>query len=115
MDYYRYHIFFCTNKRDDGSPCCQNHGADALRDYAKKRVKELGLAGTGGVRVNKAGCMDRCPEGPIAVVYPEGIWYTYADKDDVEEIVTEHLQHGRIVQRLRLDDDQGKPLIHKEK
>ena len=100
--YYRYHIFFCSNKRDDGSPCCQNHGADAMRDYAKKRVKELGLAGPGGVRVNKAGCMDRCSEGPIAVVYPEGTWYSYADRDDVEEIVTEHLQNGRIVQRLKI-------------
>ena len=91
MSYYRHHIFFCTNQRHDGSPCCQDHGADALREYAKKRVKELGLAGPGGVRVNKAGCLDRCSEGPVAVVYPEEVWYTYADKDDIEEIVTEML------------------------
>ncbi|HEX7965370.1 MAG TPA: (2Fe-2S) ferredoxin domain-containing protein [Gammaproteobacteria bacterium] len=102
MSYYRHHIFFCTNQRHDGSPCCQDHGADALREYAKKRVKELGLAGPGGVRVNKAGCMDRCSEGPVAVVYPEEVWYTYADQDDIEEIVTEHLKNGRIVERLRL-------------
>ena len=102
MSYYKHHIFFCSNKRDDGSPCCQNHDADAMRDYAKKRVKALGLAGPGGVRVNKAGCMDRCEEGPIAVVYPEAVWYTYADQDDIEEIVTEHLQNGRIVQRLKI-------------
>lgn len=102
MSYYKHHIFFCGNQRTDGSPCCQDHGADALRNYAKKRVKELGLAGPGGVRVNKAGCMDRCSEGPIAVVYPEEVWYTYADEEDIEEIVTEHLQNGRVVQRLKL-------------
>lgn len=115
MDYYRCHIFFCSNKRDDGSPCCQNHNADAMRDYAKKRTKELKIAGPGGVRVNKAGCMDRCSEGPIAVVYPEGVWYTYADQDDVEEIVTEHLQNGRIVERLRLDSSPPNELNPKEK
>ena len=75
---------------------------EAMRDYAKKRTKELGIAGPGGVRVNKAGCMDRCSEGPIAVVYPEGTWYTYADREDVEEIVTEHLLNGRVVQRLKI-------------
>lgn len=102
MSYYRHHVFFCINQRRDGSPCCQNHDADRLRAYAKRRVRELGLAGRGGVRVNKAGCMDRCSEGPALVVYPEGVWYTYADEADVEEIVVEHLLHGRPVQRLRI-------------
>ncbi|MDE2091407.1 MAG: (2Fe-2S) ferredoxin domain-containing protein [Gammaproteobacteria bacterium] len=100
--YYRHHIFFCCNKREDGSPCCQNHGADATRAYAKQRVKELGIAGAGGVRVNKAGCMDRCSEGPIAVVYPEGIWYSYTDVDDIDEIIEEHLLNGRVVERLKI-------------
>jgi (2Fe-2S) ferredoxin len=100
MSWYRYHVFFCTNLREDGSDCCQRFDAKALRDYAKQRSKELGLAGEGGVRINTAGCLDRCAEGPVVVVYPEAVWYTYLDRADIDEILTEHLQHGRIVQRL---------------
>ncbi|HET6725273.1 MAG TPA: (2Fe-2S) ferredoxin domain-containing protein [Gammaproteobacteria bacterium] len=100
MPYYKHHIFFCTNQRNDGSPCCQNHDAERMRKHAKARVKALGLAGPGGVRVNRAGCMDRCDEGPTVVVYPEGVWYTYADEQDIDEIVDEHLVNGRIVERL---------------
>ena len=73
-----------------------------MRDYAKQRVKQLGLDGAGKVRVNQAGCLDRCEEGPCAVVYPEAVWYTYVDRADIDEIVKEHLQHGRIVERLRI-------------
>lgn len=103
MSYYKHHIFFCTNKRDDGSACCQNFNAQAMRDYAKQRCKELGIAGQKGkVRVNSAGCLNRCEEGPVIVVYPEDIWYTYVDEEDVDEIIEEHLVHGRIVQRLKI-------------
>ena len=102
MSYYRYHVFFCTNQREDGSDCCQRFDARALRDYAKQRSKELGLAGEGGVRINTAGCLDRCAEGPVMVVYPEATWYTYLDRADLDEIIDEHLLHGRIVERLRI-------------
>jgi (2Fe-2S) ferredoxin len=104
MSYYRRHIFFCTNKRDDGSrPCCQDHDASAMRDYAKQRAKELGLAGgPGGVRVNSAGCLDRCEEGPVAVVYPDAVWYTYVDKEDIDEILEQHLKQGKVVERLKI-------------
>lgn len=101
MSYYRYHVFFCTNERADGA-ACQDHGAKQLRDYAKGRVKALGLAGPGGVRVNNAGCMDRCGQGPVMVVYPEAVWYSYASQADVDEIIDEHLQNGRVVERLRI-------------
>ncbi|MCG7917997.1 MAG: (2Fe-2S) ferredoxin domain-containing protein, partial [Candidatus Thiodiazotropha taylori] len=56
MSYYRYHLFFCVNEREDGRPCCGVHGSKAMRDYLKGRVKELGLTGPGGVRVTTAGC-----------------------------------------------------------
>jgi len=102
MSHYKHHVFFCCNQREPGENCCQNHQADALRDYAKNRVKALGLAGKGKVRVNKAGCLDRCDEGPVIVVYPEEVWYTYVDKADIDEIVEEHLKHGRVVERLRI-------------
>jgi len=100
--YYRFHLFFCTNRRTDGTACCQNYDAQAMRDYAKKRTKELGFAGPGGVRVNTAGCLDRCEEGPVCVVYPEGVWYTWVDREDVDEIIEEHLRNGRVVERLRI-------------
>jgi (2Fe-2S) ferredoxin len=71
-------------------------------EYAKRRVSELGLAGKRQIRINKAGCLDRCDEGPVLVVYPEGVWYTYIDTADVDEIIESHLTHGKIVERLRL-------------
>jgi (2Fe-2S) ferredoxin len=73
-----------------------------LRDYAKGRVKALDLAGDGKVRVNQSGCLDRCEEGPVMVVYPEAVWYTYVDQSDVDEIIDEHIVNGRVVERLRI-------------
>lgn len=104
MSYYERHVFFCCNQRDaaDARGCCNAKGASELRDYAKSRVKELGLAGAGKVRINQAGCLDRCAEGPCAVVYPDAVWYTYVDRGDIDEIIEEHLRHGRIVERLRI-------------
>ena len=104
MSYYERHVFFCCNERDPSDPrgCCQAKGASRLRDYAKQRVKDLGLAGAGKVRVNQAGCLDRCEEGPCAVVYPEGVWYTYVDRADIDEIIEEHLRLGRTVERLKI-------------
>lgn len=102
MSYYERHVFFCCNQRAPGEVCCNNHGAKDMREYAKDRVKALGLSGQGKVRVNVAGCLDRCNEGPIMVIYPEAVWYTYVDRDDVDEIIREHLQNGRVVERLRI-------------
>jgi (2Fe-2S) ferredoxin len=102
MPYYKYHVFFCTNERDDGRPCCAAKDAKAMRDYTKARVKELGLAGKGKVRVNNAGCFDRCEEGPVVVVYPEGTWYTYVDREDLDEIIASHLTTGKVVERLKI-------------
>lgn len=102
MSYYRYHVFVCTNQRADGRQCCGQCGAQVMRDYLKRRTKELGIAGKGGVRINTAGCMDRCEEGPVIVVYPEATWYTYVDQEDLEEILTEHLVEGRVVERLKV-------------
>ncbi|MFV2057843.1 MAG: ferredoxin [Thiohalomonadales bacterium] len=103
MTYYQRHVFFCTNMRTDGSTCCQNCDAQALRDYAKKRCKTLAISGRQGmVRINSAGCLNRCEEGPVIVVYPEDIWYTYIDQDDIDEIIEEHLLGGRVVERLKI-------------
>lgn len=105
MSYYKYHLFFCVNQRDDGSQCCAQCNAQHARDFLKKRTKTLGLTGKGGVRVNTAGCLDRCAEGPVVVVYPEGVWYTYVDDEDLEDILQQHLLGGTPVERLRLPAD----------
>jgi len=102
VSYYERHVFFCCNQREEGKACCNDHGARELRDYAKAQVKQLGLNGPGKVRVNNAGCLDRCKEGPVLVVSPEAVWYTYVDTDDIDEIVREHLAGGRVVERLRI-------------
>lgn len=98
--YYERHIFFCLNQRSNGENSCADHGAQAGFDRCKSRVKELGLAGPGKVRVNKAGCLDRCAAGPVAVVYPEATWYTFVDLQDIDEIVESHLKEGKVVERL---------------
>ena len=98
--YYERHIFFCLNERKNGEACCAQHRAQEAFDRCKAQVKAAGLAGPGKVRVNKAGCMDRCAAGPVAVVYPEAVWYSYVDEQDIDEIVESHLLHGRVVERL---------------
>jgi len=100
--HFSHHVFFCCNQRKNGSACCEDHGASELRAYAKDRVKQLGLSGEGKTRINQAGCLDRCELGPVLVVYPEGVWYTYVDRSDIDEIIEQHLQQGQVVERLRV-------------
>lgn len=100
MSYYKYHVFFCTNLRESGAQCCEQCNASEIRAYAKDRIKQLGLSGAGQVRINTAGCLDRCELGPVLVVYPEGTWYSYLDREDVDEIIEKHLIKGEIVERL---------------
>ncbi|WP_048438442.1 ferredoxin [Caenimonas sp. SL110] len=98
--YYKRHIFFCLNLRDNGEQSCAQHNAQGAFDRCKQLVKAHGLSGPGKVRVNKAGCLDRCAGGPVAVVYPEAVWYSYVDEHDIEEIVESHLKNGVVVERL---------------
>ena len=98
--FYERHIFFCLNERKAGEDSCASHRAQDGFDRCKAQVKAAGLAGAGKVRVNKAGCLDRCAAGPVAVVYPEAVWYTYVDQHDIDEIVESHLKNGQVVERL---------------
>ena len=106
--YFQRHIFFCLNERANGEACCAQHHAQEAFDRCKSQVKAAGLAGPGQVRVNKAGCLDRCAAGPVAVVYPEAVWYTYVDNDDIDEIVESHLKNGQVVARLQVPADLGR-------
>lgn len=106
--YYRRHVFCCENLRPEGHPrgCCKAKDATRLRNYLKARVKELGLD---GVRINSAGCLDRCELGPVLVIYPEGIWYHYRTLDDAEAILQTHLIAGERVARLQLHPQDTAP------
>jgi len=106
--YYERHIFFCLNQRSNGEACCADQGAQQAFDRCKAQVKAAGLAGPGKVRVNKAGCLDRCAGGPVAVVYPEAVWYSYVDASDIDEIVESHLKNGQVVERLLMPPDLGR-------
>jgi (2Fe-2S) ferredoxin len=101
VPYYRLHLFVCTNQRapDDPRGCCADKGAADLRDHLKQRVKQAGLK---GVRINNAGCLDRCSLGPVLVVYPEGIWYGADSIADIDEIFDQHVLGGNPVARLQL-------------
>lgn len=102
--FYSHHIFCCQNQREAGHPrgCCADGGAEELLDYFKSRVKELGLNGPGKVRINKAGCLDRCELGPVIVLYPDEVWYHIASKADIDQIIEQHLQNGQPVDSLKL-------------
>jgi (2Fe-2S) ferredoxin len=102
------HVFVCCNRRPDGHRrgSCAASGSEKLKDYMKARAKELGLK---GVRVNQAGCLDRCEFGPVIVIYPEGIWYRAETREDVDEILTAHLQAGGRARRLMLTEKDVPP------
>lgn len=98
---YKKHIFVCTNQRSEGTrpSCGEAHGL-ALVAALKKAIKDKGL--NTEVRAQKAGCLDICEYGPSLVVYPDGVFYQHVSLADVEEIVTEHIENDRVVERLKL-------------
>lgn len=103
--FYRRHVFCCTNVRPPGHPrgCCSAGGGEKLRAYMREKAKALGIE---NIRINAAGCLDRCELGPNMVIYPEGVWYHYESTEDVDEILQTHLIEGRRVERLMLQPDQ---------
>ena len=91
---YRRHVFVCTS-----GAWCKEQGGEAVHKEMKRLVKEAGLAAE--VRVNKAGCLDQCGHGPMAVVYPESVWYGGLDAAAAARIVEEHLRAGAPVEACR--------------
>jgi (2Fe-2S) ferredoxin len=104
--YFRCHVFCCTNVRPKGHErgSCGRRGSEPLRDAMKKMAKQMGLK---GVRVNAAGCLDRCELGPTMVIYPDGVWYRYETEADVQEILEVHVRDGGRVTRLMLQPEDG--------
>jgi len=106
--YYRLHVFCCTNERPPGHPrgCCAEKESVKLRTYLKNQAKKFGLS---DVRINAAGCLDRCELGPNMVIYPEGVWYHYRSREDLDEILQKHVIGGGRVPRLMLKPEDGPP------
>ncbi len=99
--YYDVHVFMCTNERAAGHPrgCCKDKQSIELRTYMKAQAKNQHHK---NIRINSAGCLDRCELGPVMVIYPEGVWYSYSSKTDIDEILASHIGQGQIVDRLKL-------------
>lgn len=98
--FFEAHLFVCTNRRPDGHQrgSCAARGSERLRDYMKARAKELGIR---NIRVNSAGCLDRCELGPCLVIYPEGVWYRIDSPADIDAVLEAHvLQGGRATALL---------------
>jgi (2Fe-2S) ferredoxin len=106
MSRFQKHIFICNNKRKEDDPrgSCSDQGSEELLSYAKERIHELGLKGK--VRINKAGCLDACAHGPVMVVYPEDTWYSPKTKNDIEKIITDHVQSNQPVKKLLIKFNQ---------
>lgn len=99
--YFDAHLFVCTNRRPDGHVrgSCAAAGSEHLRDYMKARAKELGIP---NIRVNSAGCLDRCELGPCLVIYPAGVWYQIRSTEDVDTVLQAHLIEGGRAEALML-------------
>lgn len=90
-NFYQKHVFFCVNQKEAGKKCCQNANARLFFEYMKSQLQQRQLFGPGLIRVSHSGCLGRCALGPMMVVYPDNIWYSYRSIEDIDAIIEQHL------------------------
>lgn len=100
MELYKKHVFVCTSGKT-----CPGEGSEQVLETLRREINELGLKKQ--IRINKSGCLDQCGNGPMVVVYPEGVWYAHVTPADCHEIIESHLLNDKPVERL-LYDGRGK-------
>ncbi len=98
MEPFRFHIFVCTQQKPEGSASCPASGSMAVLGELDREIEARGLRND--VQLTTCGCLGLCDEGPMMVVYPEGVWYRRVQPSDVPEIVSQHLADGKPVDRL---------------
>ena len=102
--HFEKHVFICTNDKDAPKKCCGSaHGMELIQAFKDEWAKSGNIS---KIRIQKSGCLDFCGKGPTMVVYPEGVFYGKVQLSDVEEIVSEHVENNRIVERLVIDSNQ---------
>ncbi len=99
MEPYRYHVFVCTQQKPEGAPSCPANNSQQVLDALGPAIQAAGV--DDDVQVTTCGCMGLCEEGPVLIVYPDGVWYRRVKTEDVAEIVNSHLVRGKAVARLQ--------------
>jgi (2Fe-2S) ferredoxin/SAM-dependent methyltransferase len=102
MEPFRFHLFVCTQQKPEGIPSCPVNGSIALLNELDREIQACGFGGD--LQLTTCGCMGLCDEGPVMVVYPEGVWYRRVQTSDIPEIVNQHLHYGKPVDRLVWND-----------
>src|ERR1039458_5788691 len=102
MELFRFHVFVCTQQKPEGVPSCPASGSFAVLNALDRETQARGVSND--VQLTTCGCMGLCDEGPVMVVYPEGVWYRGVQPSDISEIVDTHLRGGKLVDRLVWND-----------
>lgn len=105
--HYQKHVFVCANIKANNKKCCGQTATDDLVTHMKERLLALDAHGVGKIRVSRSGCLGRCALGPCVVIYPEGLWYTYENMDDIDEIISSYLLGGEVVKRLLIESEEA--------
>ena len=101
-NFYKKHIFFCTNQREDKNKrSCGNAEVNELRVYMKEKINKAGLK---GIRVNSSGCLNRCKKGPLMVIYPQGIWFKVTNKEDIDLIIEDYIKNNKLIKKLLISN-----------